>query len=81
LKAGKRLFGRPVLGGLDNRGVILDGSPAEIEAAVHDIIDTVGPKNLIIGADCTLPTEIDRENIRLAIQATGTYPMPKQGIN
>ncbi len=81
LKAGKRLFGRPVLGGLDNRGVIVDGSPAEIEAAVHDIIDKIGPKNLIIGADCTLPTEIGRENIRLAIQAAGTYPKPEQGVN
>jgi uroporphyrinogen decarboxylase len=74
LKSGKRLFNRPVLGGLDNRGVIVNGKPEEIEKAVHEVIRAAGPSDLIIGADCTLPTEIARENIRLAIEATGTYP-------
>ena len=76
LKAGKRLFNRPILGGLDNRGVIVNGKPTEIESAIHAIIRSFGPENLIIGADCTLPTDIDREKIRLAIEAPGTYPMP-----
>lgn len=81
LKSGKRLFNRPVLGGLDNRGVIIDGSPNEIENAIHEIIRTVGLKNLIIGADCTLPTEISSDNIRLAIEAAGTFPLPEQDAN
>lgn len=81
LKSGKRLFNRPILGGLDNRGVIVDGTPAEIETAVHEIIRTVGPKNLIIGADCTLPTEISLENIRIAMQATRSFPMPEPSEN
>jgi uroporphyrinogen decarboxylase len=79
LQSGKKLFNRPILGGLDNRGVIVDGTPKEIEDAVHKIIRTVGPRNLIIGADCTLPTEISHENIRLAVEATGTFSLPEQG--
>lgn len=81
LKSGKRLFTRPILGGLDNNGLIVKGKPEEIEHAVHEIIRSVGPANLIIGADCTLPTDINRENIRLAIEATGTCPMPAQTSN
>ncbi|MFA7408114.1 MAG: uroporphyrinogen decarboxylase family protein [Anaerolineaceae bacterium] len=81
LKSGKRLFTRPILGGLDNNGLIVKGKPEEIEHAVHEIIRSAGPANLIIGADCTLPTDINRENIRLAIEATGTYPMPAQASN
>jgi uroporphyrinogen decarboxylase len=75
LKSGKKLFNRTVLGGLDNRGVIVDGSPEKIETAVHQIIRTVGPRNLILGADCTLPTEISIDHIQAAIEATATFPM------
>jgi len=78
LKAGKKLFKSTVLGGMDNRGVLANGSPEEIQSAVHKIIRTVGPKNLIIGADCTLPTEINVENIRLAIDAAAAYPIQEQ---
>lgn len=75
LKSGKKLLNRTILGGLDNRGTIVNGSPQEIETAVHQVIRTIGPKNLIIGADCTLPTEVSIENIRIAVAATGTFPM------
>jgi uroporphyrinogen decarboxylase len=75
LKSGKKLFNRTVLGGLDNRGVIVDGGPEKIELAVHQTIRTVGPRNLILGADCTLPTEISIDHIQAAIQATATFPM------
>lgn len=78
LKAGKKLFKSTILGGLDNRGVLVSGSPEEIQFAVHEIIRTVGPRNLIIGADCTLPTEINVENIRLAIDAAAAYPIQEQ---
>ncbi len=73
ITAGKNLFNRTILGGLDNRGVIVDGTQAEITAAVHKIITDFGPKDLIIGADCTLPTDIAIEHIRTAIRATGNY--------
>ena len=75
LKSGKKLFNRTVLGGMDNRGVIVNGSQVDIEKAVHQIIRTVGPRNLILGADCTLPTEISIDHIQAAIEATATFPM------
>jgi len=74
---GKKLFDRTILGGLDNRGIIVDGTPEEIRRSVHDIITDFGPEGLIIGADCTLPTEIDIANIRAAVEATGDYPYQK----
>lgn len=81
LKSGKNLFNRPILGGMDNRGVIVNGNPQEIETAVHQVIRTFGPKKLILGADCTLPTEININNIRAAIEATGTFPMHEYTAN
>jgi len=77
LAAGKKLFNRTILGGLDNRGVIVDGSHDEIEARVHAILDEFGTKNLILGADCTLPTGIEIENIRAAVEATTSYDAKK----
>ena len=73
LNDGKSLFNRTILGGLDNRGKIVNGSPEEIRQEVHDIIKSFGKQRLIIGADCTLPTDIPYENIRIAIEATGNY--------
>ena len=75
LLGGKKLFNRPILGGLDNRGVIVDGTPEDIRQAVHEVISSFGPRGLIIGADCTLPTEIDVENIHAAVEAARSYPL------
>ena len=73
LPAGKNLFHRPILGGMNNRGVIVYGSPEDIRQNVFDIIKDFGPQGLILGADCTLPTDINRANIRMAIEATAHY--------
>lgn len=73
LSPGKQLFDRTILGGMDNRGVIVHGQPAAIEARVHAILADFGTRHLILGADCTLPTEIAIHNIRTAVEATGTF--------
>ncbi len=75
LQDGKKLFNRPILGGLDNRGVLVDGTPEDIRRAVHEVISSFGPRGLIIGADCTLPTEINIENIHAAVEAARSYPL------
>ncbi len=72
LTTGKSLFNQTILGGMDNRGVIVDGDEEIITQTVHQIIHEFGPQRLIIGADCTLPTEINIENIQTAIDATHT---------
>ena len=59
------------MGGLANRsGVLVEGSLEEIGGAVRRIIREFGPTGFILGADCTLPTEIPYERIRAAVQAT-----------
>ena len=73
LAAGKNLFDRTILGGMDDRGVIVDGPPEEIEARVHEVLAEFGTKHLILGADCTLPTGIEIEHIRAAVEATETF--------
>lgn len=70
LKEGHELFKRPVVGGMGDRGIIVDGSPEAIQGAVQEIIADFGSRGLMIGADCTLPTDIDVNNIRLAVEAT-----------
>ena len=63
-----RMFGRPVMGGLDRKGVIATGSEEEIKQAVAQIL-TDAPDRFVLGADCTLPGDIPWDNIRTAIAA------------
>ena len=67
-----RLFARPYMGGLDRHGAIAYGSEEEIRAAVQDVLRNA-PERYILGADCTLPSDIDWDNIRTAIAAAHAY--------
>ncbi len=70
LMQGYSLFKRTVVGGLGDRGLIVDGSPEQIRQAVRHIIEDFGTRSLMIGADCTVPTDIDLSHIRAAVEAT-----------
>ena len=70
LREGRELFERTILGGMDDRGVIVDGTHEAIRAEVQSIVTDFGTQGLIIGADCTVPTDIDVSNVRAAVQAT-----------
>jgi uroporphyrinogen decarboxylase len=74
LKEGRSLFNRTVMGGLDDRGILVSGDRASIQAAVQKVILECGNKGLILGADCTLPTDIPIDNIRTAVEATALMP-------
>ena len=67
---GRDLFQRTIVGGLGDRGIIVDGNQEEIQAAVQQVIAEFGPTGLMLGADCTLPTDISLANIRAAMAAT-----------
>ena len=69
LRAGQALFRRTVVGGMDSRGVIVDGSPEAIRGAVRRLIADSGTAGIILGADCTLPTDIPVLNIRTAVES------------
>ena len=63
-----RMFGRPYMGGLDRKGVIVHGNEAQIREAVEDSLSGA-PDRYILAADCTLPSDIDWNNIKTAISA------------
>jgi uroporphyrinogen decarboxylase len=67
-----RLFGRPVMGGLDRRGAIATGSEAQIRAEVDSTLRSA-PARFILGADCTAPAETPWENLRTAIQTAHAW--------
>jgi len=60
------MFGRPFMGGLDRKGIIVTGSEAEITDAVLDVLKEA-PQKFILAADCTLPSDINWNNIRTVI--------------
>ncbi len=69
LTAGKKLFNRTILGGMNNTGIIVKGPVEVIQQQVYSIIDEFGTRNLIIGADCTLPSNINIDHIRAVVEA------------
>jgi len=69
-----QMFNRPFMGGLDRHGIIASGSRQEIAQAVTEVLDEA-PDRFILGADCTLPAEVDWDNIKTAITtAHGQLP-------
>lgn len=75
LQEGKELFeGKTIMGGLPNRsGVLIDGTEKEIEEEVRSIVNSIGSKGFILGADCTLATEQDLEKVKMAVNAARQY--------
>jgi uroporphyrinogen decarboxylase len=62
------MFNRPCMGGLDRHGVIASGSPTQIEESVNQVLQEA-TEPFVLGADCTLPNNINWENIRTAVAA------------
>lgn len=72
LEEGQKLFpGKIVMGGLANRsGVMIGGTKEELVKEAQRLVEEFGEKGFILGADCTLPTEIPYERIRWITEAT-----------
>jgi uroporphyrinogen decarboxylase len=60
------LFGRPIMGGLDRLGVIAKGSESEAKAAADKVLSEAAP-NFILGADCTVPSDVPYQKLRAVI--------------
>lgn len=71
LEEGRKLFpGTTVMGGLANRsGVMVDGTIEELQEAAKEVIRAYGKTGFILGADCTLPTEIPYARIKAIVDA------------
>jgi uroporphyrinogen decarboxylase len=60
------------MGGMDRHGIIASGSEGEIrETAVRVLREASRP--FVLGADCTLPSDIRWEKIRAAIDAAHAF--------
>jgi uroporphyrinogen-III decarboxylase len=56
------------MGGLDRKGVLAAGSPAQIRKAVEEVLQDI-PERFILGADCTVPLTTPWDNLKIAIDA------------
>jgi len=67
LAEGKKFFGgKAVIGGFDNRldKLLHAGTKEDIEVFTEDIIKKAGKVGIIIGADCTVPSQIALERLQ-----------------
>lgn len=72
--AAKKLFnGKPVIGGFTQDGTIYTGTKEEVKKATWDILDEAGQVGVIIGADCTVPNDIDDDRFNWVREATAEY--------
>ena len=69
LSQGRNLFQRTIVGGVDQRGPIVAGSPEEIAAEVRSAIAEMGTIGFMVGAGCTVPSDIPVEHLVTARQA------------
>jgi uroporphyrinogen decarboxylase len=71
-KETSEVFGRPYMGGLDRHGTIVTGTAQAIRDEVNALLADA-PERFILGADCTLPGDIDWDRIRTAIEVAHSY--------
>ncbi|NLL32527.1 MAG: uroporphyrinogen decarboxylase [Enterococcus cecorum] len=72
LAEGKDLFkDKVILGGFDNtpEGILATGTKEEILEFTKNLVDETGKERLILGADCTLPKNIDWQRIQWVQEA------------
>ena len=67
-----RRFGRPIMGGMDRKGVIATGTNEEIRRAVTDVL-RAAPDRFILGADCTVPGDARWDGLRTAIATAHAF--------
>lgn len=67
IEDGMKLFpGKVILGGFDNkRGVLFSGSDDDVIRHIKDVFKCVGRGRIMIGADCTLPSDFSIERISM----------------
>ena len=74
LEQGRELYGSAILGGMNNKGNVLNGSEDAIREEVKEILDAFGTKGIMIGADCTIQGEnISLDLIKTAVEAAHAY--------
>jgi len=60
------------MGGLERKGIIATGAPADVAQAAADALRQRADR-FILGADCTIPGDTDWANLRAAIATAHNY--------
>ena len=66
------LFDRPFMGGMDRKGVMATGPQAEISLEVNRVLSEA-PEKFVLGASCTLPGDVNWDNIKTALETAHNY--------
>ena len=72
LSEGKKIFsGKAVIGGFANtkKGILYTGTKEEVQAETKKILKKAGTTGIILGADCTIPKDIDFERLEWVREA------------
>ena len=73
IERGIDLFQRPILGGLDNHGVMARGTQEEVGREVASLLDRYGGAGFAVGADCSIESKACSGRIRAAVEASKRY--------
>ena len=74
LAEGKKMFGgKPVFGGFEQATVIYTGTKEEVQDFTYKILDEAGETGIMIGADCTVPYDIDDIRLEWVREACEKY--------
>jgi len=75
LKMAKEKWGNKfcLMGGLDQVGTLVRGTPEEVKQQAFDAISTAGPSGFILAAGCDLSPLTPPENIRAMVEAPQDY--------
>lgn len=74
IEDGVKLFGRPVMGGLDRHKEIVKGSEEEVVAAVNEALNHAPKGKTMLGAECTVGGA-SYANIRAAVSTAHHRPI------
>jgi len=66
------MFKMPFMGGIIKTGIIVNGSEQQIKDNVTEVVSNASEK-FILAASCTLPNDINWNNIKLAIATAHKY--------
>ena len=69
LAEGRKISGRPVMGGLGQRASLLYGPPAEVEAEARKAVEETGGRGLLLAPGCSVPTRARDANLAAMVTA------------
>jgi uroporphyrinogen decarboxylase len=66
------LFDRPFMGGMDRKGIMAAGTRSEITGEVNQVLSDA-PEKFVLGASCTLPGDVNWDNIKTALDTAHNF--------